>query len=87
MITSELCPQRIPNIPADARWTQNAITVAGGHREGNASNQLYWPQDLSVDDDQTMVIADMQNNRIIQWKNRNNNRVQRFSIQYAYEDD
>ncbi|CAF4684056.1 unnamed protein product, partial [Rotaria sp. Silwood2] len=58
----------IPNIPADARCAQNGVTVAGGYGEGDATNQLYWPHGLLVDDDQTIVIADWWNHRIIQWK-------------------
>ncbi|CAF4327262.1 unnamed protein product, partial [Rotaria sordida] len=58
----------IPDIPADAGWAQNGVTVAGGHGQGNATNQLYWPFGLVVDDDQTIVIADYANHRIIQWK-------------------
>ncbi|CAF1283513.1 unnamed protein product [Rotaria sordida] len=58
----------IPNIPVDARWAQKGVTVAGGLGEGSATNQLYWPHGLFVDDDQTMIIADCYNDRIIQWK-------------------
>ncbi|CAF0885415.1 unnamed protein product [Rotaria sp. Silwood1] len=58
----------IPNIPIDARWSQNGKTVAGGNGEGNATNQLNWPHGLFVDDDQTMIIADCYNHRIVQWK-------------------
>ncbi|CAF1394372.1 unnamed protein product [Rotaria sordida] len=58
----------IPNIPVDARWEQNGTTVAGGYEGGNATNQLDRPFGLFVDDDQTMVIADTYNHRIIQWK-------------------
>ncbi|CAF1330890.1 unnamed protein product [Rotaria sordida] len=58
----------IPNIPADARWKQNGATVAGGHGQGSATNQLNEPFGLFVDDDQTIVIADWGNERIIQWK-------------------
>ncbi|CAF3485630.1 unnamed protein product, partial [Rotaria socialis] len=57
------------NIPANATWTQNGMTIAGGHGEGGATNQLHWPRGLCVDDDQTVVIADRWNNRIMQWKN------------------
>ncbi|CAF0966134.1 unnamed protein product [Rotaria sp. Silwood1] len=56
------------NIPADARWVQNAVTVAGGHGRGNDTNQLLGPFGIYVDDDQTMVIADGGNHRIIRWK-------------------
>ncbi|CAF4966387.1 unnamed protein product, partial [Rotaria socialis] len=55
--------------PANATWKQNGVTIAGGNGYGNATNQLYWPQGLFVDDDQTVVIADTYNDRIMQWKN------------------
>ncbi|CAF4995309.1 unnamed protein product [Rotaria sp. Silwood1] len=58
----------IPNIPIDAGWSQNGKTVAGDNREGYSTNQLYWPHGLFVDDDQTMIIADWRNERIVQWK-------------------
>ncbi|CAF1338445.1 unnamed protein product [Rotaria sp. Silwood1] len=58
----------IPDIPVNARWKQNGVTVAGGNREGGATNQLSGPCGLFVDDDQTMVTADYYNHRIIQWK-------------------
>ncbi|CAF2062806.1 unnamed protein product [Rotaria magnacalcarata] len=57
------------NIPANAKWTQNGVTVAGGHGSGGATNQLYHPHGLFVDDDQTVFIADHWNHRIMQWKN------------------
>ncbi|CAF2098789.1 unnamed protein product, partial [Rotaria magnacalcarata] len=57
------------NIPANAKWTQNGVTIAGGHGQGDATNQLSDPHGLFVNDDQTVVIADFWNNRIIQWKN------------------
>ncbi|CAF4999316.1 unnamed protein product [Rotaria sp. Silwood1] len=58
----------IPNIPIDARWSQNGKTVTGDNGEGNATNQLDGPHGLFVDDDQTMIIADCRNHRIVQWK-------------------
>ncbi|CAF1355984.1 unnamed protein product [Rotaria sp. Silwood1] len=58
----------IPNIPIDARWSRNGMTVAGGNGKGNATNQLNEPCGLFVDDDQTMIIADCRNHRIVQWK-------------------
>ncbi|CAF5203526.1 unnamed protein product, partial [Rotaria magnacalcarata] len=57
------------NIPANATWAQNGVTVAGGHEYGDATNQLSYHFDLFVDDDQTVVIADFGNHRIMQWKN------------------
>ncbi|CAF1431780.1 unnamed protein product [Rotaria sp. Silwood1] len=58
----------IPNIQIDARWSQKGKTVAGGKGEGKAENPLNWPQGLFVDDDQTMIITDFWNDRIVQWK-------------------
>ncbi|CAF4984891.1 unnamed protein product, partial [Rotaria magnacalcarata] len=52
-----------------AKWSQNGVTVAGGNGIGNAPNQLNHPYGLIVDDDQTVVIADYENHRIMQWKN------------------
>ncbi|CAF3658171.1 unnamed protein product [Rotaria socialis] len=49
----------IPDIPVDATWSQNGITVAHG---------LDKPCDLFVDDDQTIVIADWGSSHIVQWK-------------------
>ncbi|CAF4736214.1 unnamed protein product, partial [Rotaria sp. Silwood2] len=47
---------------------QNAITVAGGNRQGNGINQLSNPLGLYVDDDQTIYVADQSNHRIVEWK-------------------
>ncbi|CAF1108312.1 unnamed protein product [Rotaria sp. Silwood1] len=58
----------IPNIPIDTRWSQNGEIVAGGNGKGNATNQLWGPHGLFVDDDQTMIITDYWNHRIVQWK-------------------
>ncbi|CAF1290018.1 unnamed protein product, partial [Rotaria magnacalcarata] len=57
------------NIPANAKWKQNGVTIAGGHGQGDATNQLDYPWGLFVEDDQTVVIADRENHRIMQWKN------------------
>ncbi|CAF2127762.1 unnamed protein product, partial [Rotaria magnacalcarata] len=57
------------NIPANAKWSQNGVTIAGGNGKGGATNQLNGPHGLVVDDDQTVVIADFGNHRIMQWKN------------------
>ncbi|CAF4748721.1 unnamed protein product, partial [Rotaria sp. Silwood2] len=57
----------------DARWVQNGVTVAGDHGKGSAINQLWYPEGLFVDDDQTIVIADLLNHRIIQWKKGDTN--------------
>ncbi|CAF4810971.1 unnamed protein product, partial [Rotaria sp. Silwood2] len=51
-----------------ARWQQNSITVAGGNRQGNGTNQLSDPWGLYVDDDQDVYVADRANHRIVEWK-------------------
>ncbi|CAF3260796.1 unnamed protein product [Rotaria socialis] len=66
---SQFCPSiMIPNIPANAQWEPSGITVAGGHGSGSALNQLSSPYSLFVDNDQTVIVADKNNHRIIQWK-------------------
>ncbi|CAF3337105.1 unnamed protein product, partial [Rotaria sp. Silwood2] len=57
----------LPEAPIDSHCARNGVTVAGGHRSGDASNQLYLPLGLFVDDDQTIFIADFGNDRIVQW--------------------
>jgi sugar lactone lactonase YvrE len=58
----------IPNIAANAKWIQNATTVAGGNGQGNELNQLNSPFGLDTDDDQTIYVADYSNHRIVEWK-------------------
>ncbi|CAF3787263.1 unnamed protein product [Rotaria sp. Silwood1] len=58
----------ILNISVNAQWAQKGSTVAGGYGNGRATNQLNTPMGLCIDEDQTMVIADFWNHRIVQWK-------------------
>ena len=59
----------ILTLPTIARWSQNGVTVAGGNGDGNAINQLKGPFGLDIDDDnQSIVIADFGNDRIVEWK-------------------
>ena len=45
------------------------MTVAGGNGYGNAVNQLCYPCGLHIDDgNQSIVIADRRNHRIVEWK-------------------
>ena len=56
-------------IPTNAQWSQYGMTVAGGNGYGNATNQLWHPYGLAVDDDnQSIVINDRYNHRIVEWK-------------------
>ncbi|CAF3436102.1 unnamed protein product [Rotaria socialis] len=60
-----------PNIPVHARWVHDGVTVASGHDDDdddNDTNQLDTARALFVDDDQSMIIADTGNNRVMQWK-------------------
>ena len=56
------------HIGSNTRWLQDAVTVAGGNGKGKELNQLCGPRGIYIDDDQTMYIADFENNRILQWK-------------------
>jgi sugar lactone lactonase YvrE len=47
---------------------QTGITIAGGNGQGNQLNQLSHPYGICIADDQTIYIADCDNNRIVQWK-------------------
>jgi sugar lactone lactonase YvrE len=53
---------------AMARWSQNGVTVAGGHGEGSLTNQLKWAEGLFVDEEDTVIVADFHNHRIVEWK-------------------
>ncbi|CAF3742595.1 unnamed protein product [Rotaria sp. Silwood1] len=56
------------DIDPNAKWAQNGITVAGGNGRGSETNQLDYPDGLYVDDDQTLYVADRDNDRIVEWK-------------------
>ncbi|CAF2088245.1 unnamed protein product [Rotaria magnacalcarata] len=71
------------NISANAKWSQNGVTVAGGNGAGGATNQLDCPHGLFVHDDQTVVIADFENHRIMQWKNGDTTNGQVFAGGYG----
>ena len=56
-------------LPTNARWSQNGVAVAGGNGLGGAVNQLNCPFGLDIDDgNQSIVIADQWNYRIVEWK-------------------
>ncbi|CAF3483047.1 unnamed protein product [Rotaria socialis] len=71
--TTTIQQSAIPNITGNATSVRNGVTVAGGIGSGNATNQLHLPSGLVVDDDQTVIIADTWNHRIIQWKKDDTN--------------
>lgn len=58
----------IPNIPPNAQWVKKGVTVVAGNGEGYEANQLSQPLGLFMDDEETMIIADNWNHRIVRWK-------------------
>ena len=52
---------------------ESSNIVAGGYGLGNDRKKLCFPYGVVVDDDQTMIIADWGNHRIVQWKMGENN--------------
>ncbi|CAF4511079.1 unnamed protein product [Rotaria sp. Silwood2] len=63
------------DIPVDAQWEQNGVTIAGNHGSGGTINQLGFPTGLFFDNTRRMVIADSDNNSIIEW-NMNNMKLE-----------
>ena len=60
----------------DNKWKQVGIAVAGGHGQGNQLNQFSRPCGICLSDDQTIYVADYDNNRIVEWKlNATNGRI------------
>ncbi|CAF3853980.1 unnamed protein product [Rotaria magnacalcarata] len=75
----------IPTIPANAKWTQNGVTVAGdnttngqvvagvaaGKRPGSPLDQLICPIDVLIDKwTDSLIICDMGNRRVVLWSRR-----------------
>lgn len=58
----------IPDIPVDAQWEQQGVTIAGDHGHGSDTNQFALAHGLFVfDDGRTILVGDMENRRIVQW--------------------
>jgi hypothetical protein len=49
------------------------VTVAGGNGSGDGTNQLNGPQGLFVDEEDTVIVTDSKNNRIMAWKRGDTN--------------
>ncbi|CAF1385803.1 unnamed protein product, partial [Adineta steineri] len=50
------------------KWKQNAITVAGGNRKGQESNQFNRPTGICIDENKNIFIVDSGNHRVVEWK-------------------
>ncbi|UJR18177.1 hypothetical protein I4U23_005077 [Adineta vaga] len=60
-------PKPGDGICANATWTRNGETVAGGNKRGSALNQLNYPYGLFVDNNQVIYVVDKENNRVVKW--------------------
>ncbi|CAF1207382.1 unnamed protein product [Adineta steineri] len=58
----------VQNKPKYNKWKQHGITIAGGNGYGDLLNQLAYPVGISIDDNNSFLIADTHNHRIIEWK-------------------
>ena len=50
------------------RWRENGVTVAGKHGQGNAMHLFNHLRGLYTDEEDTVVVADFENHRIVEWK-------------------
>ncbi|CAF1061721.1 unnamed protein product [Adineta steineri] len=57
----------IPNIVSDAKWQSQAHTIAGGLGLGTDMNKLNCPQGICIDENQTILVADISNHRIMEY--------------------
>ncbi|CAF1194135.1 unnamed protein product [Adineta steineri] len=50
------------------KWKQNALTAAGGNKQGQQLNQCNYPYGIFIDKNKNIFIADRGNHRIVEWK-------------------
>ncbi|CAF4263811.1 unnamed protein product, partial [Adineta steineri] len=60
-------PKPGDGICANATWSRNGTTVAGGTDQGSELNQLLYPYGLFIDKNQAIYVADTENHRIVKW--------------------
>ncbi|CAF3941894.1 unnamed protein product [Rotaria sp. Silwood1] len=62
-------PSPIPDdgICADAKWSTEGITMAGGNGMGAELNQLHFPSGIFLDDDLNLYVVDGFNHRVVKW--------------------
>ena len=61
-------PAKIDSSSTKPRWSQNPIVIAGGFGPGSGLKQLNHPNDIALDDNGTIYIADYMNKRVVRWK-------------------
>ena len=61
-------PRRIDISCTKPKWSQKPIVVAGGFGPGSGLNQLNHPNDIALDADGIIYIADYMNKRVVRWK-------------------
>ncbi|CAF3961787.1 unnamed protein product [Adineta steineri] len=66
--TNEISIISLGKKPKWDKWKQNAITVAGGNKQGQQLNQLKYPHGIFIDKNKNIFIADYWNHRIVEWK-------------------
>lgn len=49
-------------------WSQKPIVMAGGNGAGSELNQLHHPNDIALDANGTIYIADYSNKRVVRWR-------------------
>lgn len=50
------------------KWSQTPILVAGGVGVGSGLEQLHHPNDISLDVNGTVYVADYSNKRVVRWR-------------------
>ncbi|CAF0821343.1 unnamed protein product [Adineta steineri] len=49
-------------------YNNEGIVVAGGNEQGSQLNQLHTPTFIFVDEDQSIYVPDVNNNRVVKWR-------------------
>ncbi|CAF0785765.1 unnamed protein product [Adineta steineri] len=58
----------LPDIPRNAKWMKDGITIVGKNKSDAILKQLDSPHGLYVDENQVIYIVDHGNDRIVEWK-------------------
>ncbi len=73
------------NVNLNVKWRYDGITSAGGNGngKGNRLNKLSDPENICVDDDQTIYIVDFENHRIF-FSIIRSKMIEQIFIQHVY---